>query len=202
MTASPAAADLPAGLVLAAGRSRRMGASKLTMPWKGDQSIVESVVSALRKGGVDRILVVVGVEAGPVELTLKDRRVEFVVNPNADRAEMLESIHFGLRALGDGPPAAVITPGDMPSLQPSTVAALLETWAEARQALCVPSYGGRRGHPVILPRRAWPDVLALGPEQSLRSYLRRHEKEIRHVEVPDPGIREDVDTPQDYRRDR
>jgi CTP:molybdopterin cytidylyltransferase MocA len=176
-----------------------MGASKLTLPWKSGGTIIEAVVALLRQGGVDRILVVVGGERQAIEAVLAKSGVELVENPDFAEGEMLSSIQVGLRALDDASPAALVTPGDLPGIQPSTVRFVVEAWTASGQAVCAPVHGGRRGHPVLLPRRVWPDVLGLRPGQSLRAYLREHRDEILHVEVEDAGIHADVDTPEDYR---
>jgi len=187
-----------AGLVLAAGRSRRMGSAKLTLPWRDGRTVVEAVVAALRDGGVGRIRVVVGGDRRAVEQALAGSNVEFVENPRFADDEMLGSIQVGLRAMGDDPTAALLTPGDLPAIRPATVRALIDAWGESGDAICVPVCEGRRGHPVLLPRRAWPEVLALASGESLRSYLRLHAAELRPVEVPDPGIHADIDSPADY----
>jgi|SRR3990172_3419865 len=187
-----------AGLVLAAGRSRRMGSAKLTLPWRDGRTVVEAVVAALRDGGVGRIGVVVGGDRRAVEQALAGSNVEFVENPRFADDEMLGSIQVGLRAMGDDPTAALLTPGDLPAIRPATVRALIDAWGESGDAICVPVCEGRRGHPVLLPRRAWPEVLALASGESLRSYLRLHAAELRPVEVPDPGIHADIDSPADY----
>ena len=186
-----------AGLILAAGRSRRMGSAKLTLPWR-DGTVVEAVVAALRGGGVGRILVVVGADQEAIEQALAGSGVEFVENPRYADGEMLGSIQVGLRAMGDGPRAALLTPGDLPAIQPATVRALIEAWLVSEDALCVPVNHGRRGHPVLLPRRTWPQVMALDPGESLRTYLRLHAADLRQVDVPDPGIHADIDSPEDY----
>jgi len=187
-----------AGLVLAAGRSRRMGSAKLTLPWRDGRTVVEAVVAALRDGGVGRIGVVVGGDRRAVEQALPGSNVEFVENPRFADDEMLGSIQVGLRAMGYDPTAALLTPGDLPAIRPATVRALIDAWGESGDAICVPVCEGRRGHPVLLPRRAWPEVLALASGESLRSYLRLHAAELRPVEVPDPGIHADIDSPADY----
>jgi len=100
-----------AGLVLAAGRSRRMGSAKLTLPWRDGRTVVEAVVAALRDGGVGRIGVVVGGDRRAVEQALAGSNVEFVENPRFADDEMLGSIQVGLRAMGDDPTAALLFPG-------------------------------------------------------------------------------------------
>jgi len=191
-----------AGLVLAAGQSKRMGAPKLTMPWAEGRTVVGCVVAALRGGGVGRILVVVGAERAAVEAALAGEAVETVVNERFAEGEMLLSIQVGLRAMPVQAQAAMIVPGDLPAIQPETVAAVADAWRADPTRLCAPVHGGRRGHPVVIPRRLWTEVLALREGESMRSFLRRYEAEIVRVDVPDPGIHKDIDTPEDYRRVR
>lgn len=186
-----------AGLVLAAGASRRMGASKLLLPW-GERTILGSVVEALRLGGLGPILVVVGVEGEAIAAALRDTGATIVVNSDPSNGDMLRSIQIGLRAMPEGIEAAAIMPGDLPGVRPATVAAILEARRQGAAGIVAPLRAGRRGHPVLLPRGIWAEVLALGPEASLRSYLRDHLSEITTVEVDDPGIHHDIDTPADY----
>jgi len=199
--AGTVASSAAAGLVLAAGRSRRMGSTKLVLPWR-DGTVVKAVVAALRGGGVGRILVVVGADREAIEQALAGSGVDFVENPRYTDGEMLGSIQVGLRAMGDETTAALLTPGDLPAIQPATVQALIEAWRASEDALCVPVFGNRRGHPVLLPRRTWAQVMALGPGESLRAYLRLHAADLRQVDVPDPGIHADIDSPEDYERRR
>ncbi len=186
-----------AGIVLAAGLSQRMGSPKLLLPWHG-RTVVESVVAVLREGGVDRILVVVGGDREAVERALGNEAVEFILNPRFTEGEMLLSIQAGLAAMGDEAQAALLTPGDLPSIRSATIRALLGAAEGAPDRICVPVHGGRRGHPVLIPRGYWSDLQALGEGQSLRGFLRAREGELLRVEVQDPGIHADIDTPADY----
>jgi len=187
------------GIVLAAGESLRMGSPKMLLPWHG-RSVVEAVVASLREGGLERILIVVGGGREGVEQALAGAQVGFAFNPAFARGEMLSSIQAGLRAMDDETEAAMLTPGDLPRIRPATVRAVMEAMAAAPARIGVPVYGGRRGHPVLVPRAYWPALLALGEGDSLRTFLRAHEDEIARVEVPDPGIHADLDTPSDYQR--
>ena len=78
------------------------------------------------------------------------------------------------------------------------MAALVNARKQGAGGIIAPVYGGRRGHPVLIPREAWPEVVALGPQDTLRTFLRRHASQIHIIEVDDPGIHADIDTPADY----
>ena len=199
---SAQAATEVVGLILAAGQSRRMGSPKLTLPWRGGVTVIETVVSALRDGGVPRVVVVVGEARAAIEQALARQAVEIVENRLAAEREMIGSIQTGLQALGSEVRAAVLTPGDLPELQPGTVRMVIAAWLTSPSRPCLPVFAGRRGHPVVLPRSHWAGVLGLGKGESLRSYLRLHRAEIQEVVVSDAGIRADIDTPEEYRAGR
>lgn len=144
------------------------------------------------------VVVVVGAEREGVEVALQGSGAVIAPNPDSASGDMLGSIKVGLRGLPPEVEAAGIMPGDLPRVRSSTVAALVTAWNQGARGIIAPVHGGRRGHPVLMPREAWPEVTALGPEDSLRTYLRRQASQILAVEVDDPGIHADIDTPADY----
>jgi molybdenum cofactor cytidylyltransferase len=103
-----------------------------------------------------------------------------------------------LRGLAADVEAAAVMPGDLPRVRPETVAELVSARRQGVGGIVAPVHGGRRGHPVLIPREAWPDIIALGPDETLRTYLRRHASQVWSVEVDDPGVHADIDTPADY----
>lgn len=186
-----------AGLVLAAGQSRRMGTSKLVLPWKNGQTVIETTVSALRRGGIERVVVVVGSDRDRVEQALAGLGIEFVDNPDYEEGGMLSSIQAGVLAMADEVESVMLLPGDLPGVRASTVEAVRRAWEGQPDRVCAPVHGSRRGHPLAIPRSRWDELLALRRGESLRTFLHRQEDVVR-VEVDDPGIHADLDTPQDY----
>lgn len=185
-------------VVLAAGRSSRMGRAKLLLPLSDGRPMVEHVVARLLQGGAAPVVVVVGAEAGVAEAA--ESTGARIVRASAESAEdMLTSLQQGLQALVDSPvEAALVQPGDMPFVQPSTVRSILDLWILERSLIVAPSHERKRGHPVCLAREAWEGIMALRPPSSLRDYLRQHAGEVRYLVVDDPGVVEDVDWPEDY----
>lgn len=190
-----------AAIVLAAGASRRMGRPKLTLPW-GGTSVIGQVVSVLQNAGLEHITVVTGAGREQVEQALAGYPVRFAYNSGYAQSEMLGSIQAGLRAMPPEAQAALITLGDQPQIRPATVAALLDAFASHPAPLILPSHHGRRGHPWLIRRDLWPDLLALRPPATPRDFLRAHADSILHLEWAEDSILRDLDTPEDYERER
>jgi molybdenum cofactor cytidylyltransferase len=190
-------------IVLAAGLSRRMGRFKLLLPWQG-QTVIGQVLTTLAQAGVDQILVVTGNRAEEVAAALPAGPARTVLNPRWAEGEMLSSIQAGLAALSSedrGIAAALLCLGDQPQMQAATVTALLAAGAATGwMRLLVPSYQMRAGHPILLPRWIWPAVLA-APDH-LRSVMAAHRAYIDYVTIDTPTILADLDTPEDYARER
>jgi molybdenum cofactor cytidylyltransferase len=188
-------------IILAAGESTRMGRSKLNLPLKDGRPIILHVVELFRSGGAQPIVVVTGGDRRAIEKALVDTEVGLIHNPDFASGEMISSVKVGLHALEEtSVQAALILPGDLPLLQPSTIEALLAAWRETYAPIIVPSYQHRRGHPLLLARSEWDAIQDLAPSQTLRDYMSRQEARIFYVETEDPGILQDMDTPEDYQR--
>lgn len=176
------------GVVLAAGASRRAGTIKALAELDGE-ALVARAIRTLREGGCDEVVVVVGPpHADAVAAAIGDaRRVD---NPAPERG-MLSSLQ---RALDDRWDAALVSLVDHPRVAPSTVRALIDAFAAGDAELVRPTWEGRAGHPYLVARSVF-DALregdpAIGP-RSIHAACRR-----RDVEVADPAIREDLDTPE------
>jgi molybdenum cofactor cytidylyltransferase len=188
-----------AAVILAAGRSRRMGRSKASLPWKDGKTLIAHMVSIFQDACVETIVVVAGENYVNVEKHLHGLGVQILADAKTSDVEMLASVKLGLQSLEKkAVEAALIMPGDHPLLLPSTVVALCEAWQGMSEKILAPSFGGRRGHPLLIPNVLWPEVLALAEGLSLRDFLERHEADIEYLVVEDPGVRFDVDTPEDY----
>jgi len=192
-----------AGVVLAAGLARRMGRSKLTLPW-GSRTIIEHVVRTLLAAGCAPVVVVTGGWRAAVEDAVAHLPVRCVFNPAHADGSMTRSLQVGLRALEPQAAlrAALVALGDQPGIPVVVVRRLLRAWAQEPDAVWHPEHGGRRGHPWVLPRRAWPALLAWPPDAPVRDFLRGLDLPQRRLPVATPAIHRDVDTPADYAAQR
>lgn len=188
-------------LILAAGLSSRMqGQHKILLPWKEDRTILEHIVAVLRVGGVETITVITGYKAEDVEQSAARAGAATVHNANYAAGEMLSSLKVGLAALPSDAEAALIALGDQPRIQPQTVAAILAAYQTSSSSIIAPSYQMRRGHPILLARSIWEQVLALPDSATLRDVLQAHP--IQYVLIDNDSILSDVDTPDDYQQER
>jgi len=183
-------------VVVAAGLSTRMGRFKLTLPWD-DTTVIGRVVQSLMQAGLEDIVVVTGHRADNVTQALTGLTARTVFNPDYETGEMLSSIRVGLQALHTLAQAALICLGDQPQMEVATVRAVLSAAREdGWQQVIVPSYQRRAGHPILLPRGVWPDVLTT--TGTLRDIMRAQGERIRYVDVDTPTVLADLDTPRDY----
>lgn len=189
-----------AAIVLAAGRSTRMGRSKQTLPW-GDTTMIGEVVRRLQASGVSEIVVVTGAERKSVEAALAAAPVRFVFNPDFETSEMARSLQIGLRSLPENCLAALVALADQPRLDAGVAQMVIQRWRETQAQVAVPVYQGQRGHPLLFDRSTWADLFRLPAEANPRDFLRAAGR-IESVEVPTDAILRDIDTPDDYERER
>jgi molybdenum cofactor cytidylyltransferase len=185
-------------IVLAAGRSRRMGTQKLLLPF-GPSTVIGRVVDQVQRSAVDRILVVVGEDRARLIEALGDRPVQWVLNPEA-LGDMLSSVRCGLRALPPEDAGVLVVLGDQPGITAAAVDGLLQAFRSGAGRIVVPSCGGRRGHPLLLDRCYVGELLEHFDGVGLRGFLRAHAAEVIEVPLPASAILEDMDEPADYLR--
>ena len=183
-------------IVLAAGRSQRMGANKLLLPFAGS-SVIARVVDAHLGAPAASVIVVVRPRDSRLREALGGRRVVFVENPDAG-GDMLSSLRCGLRALPVSAETVVVSPADQPSLEPGLVRRMLAAFHERGAGILVPVHEGRRGHPVVFAARYQNELLTSHDGIGLRGLLQHHAAAVIEWPTADAAVREDLDTPADY----
>lgn len=190
-----------AAIVLAAGRSIRMGRPKLLLPW-GAGTVIERVVNVLAQAGLQQIVVVTGAGAEQVQAALSTTSATCVLNPRFSEDQMSYSLAAGFAALPETAQAALIALGDQPQIEVEVTHQVLSAYRQTMAPLVIPSFHQRRGHPWIVRRELWTEITALGSDQTMRQVINRHAAEIHHVVVERDSILKDLDTPQDYEREK
>ena len=176
------------GVVLAAGLSSRSGQYKMALPLDG-KTVIEWSVEGMYEIA-SRILVVVGWQAEQIRSLLAPyRRVEFVPNEGF-REGMFSSVKAGIAHVRA--PRFFLLPGDHPLIDAKVYSQMLS----AKGDIVIPTFGGRRGHPVLIGSHLIPEILRSSDSANLRDYIRT--KGHTEVEVDQEGILIDIDTLEDY----
>ena len=187
-------------IVLAAGRSKRMGVQKLLLPFAG-KTVIEHIVDEVAASSVRHIVVVTGADGRAVAAALNGRRLVIVPNPEFD-SEMLESVRCGLAALPRNCAAMLIVLGDQPAVRREWVAKLSAVFREYEgKKIVVPVHDGHRGHPMLIPNRFREELLTRHKEEGIRGLLDAHEEDVVRVQWGGSEVLADMDYPEDYRRE-
>ena len=185
--------DFVAGLVLAAGGSRRLGRPKQLLPYRG-ATLLDHTVSTARACGFDQLVVALGGGSGEVRARVDLAGADVVVNDGYGEG-CSSSIAVAMGALDPAASVLVLLLGDQPGVAPETVRALLAARGDAPLAVC--RYDDGRGHPFAFDRSRFADLRALHGDKAVWKLLDRRANEV--VEVPIPGrVPLDVDTWADY----
>ncbi len=180
------------GILLAAGRSTRMGRDKLRLDWEGRPVVARALDVLLACPDLAEILVVT---RPGVRLPLPPGRWRGVENPQADEG-MASSLRAGITASSECA-YYVLALGDMPCVGPRVVDALVAAFRAGGADAVVPVHDGRRGHPVLLSAAWRTDLMALGGDRGARDLLRARADRVLDLSVGDPGVLVDVDRPED-----
>jgi CTP:molybdopterin cytidylyltransferase MocA len=184
-----------AAILLAAGRSERMGAFKPLLPF-GNKTVVEACVQYLHDSGIPKIIVVVGHRADEIRELFSTSSVSFAVNPDP-ASEMNISIACGIQQIPESARATLVALVDHPAVSADVVETLKAEW-ERGARLVVPTWQGRGGHPVLIDLGLRSELLSLNPARGLKALFEAHRDEVKRVPVNSPYIARDIDTWDDY----
>jgi molybdenum cofactor cytidylyltransferase len=192
----PAADGRRAGaIVLAAGRSTRMGGPNKLLAEIGGKPLVRFVAEQALASRAAPVIVVTGHERAKVEAALAGLRVRFVHNPDF-AAGLSTSLKAGLAGLPAEVDGAIVCLGDMPQVTAALIDRMLEAFDPARGALVVvPTIDGKRGNPVVWSRRFFPDLMALEGDVGARHLIATYADAVTDVPLEDSAALTDVDTP-------
>jgi len=186
-----------AGVIPCAGESSRMGTPKALLD-AGGSTFLEKVIGTLEEGGCTPVVVVVADSDGP--LAERAHATGALVEVNEYPGDgPITSLRVGLSALGDDVAGCAFLPVDHPLVRASTVAQLIASLQTSDAPIVAPRYLGERGHPVLFRRIVFAELFEEDLAEGARTVVHRHLSELAHVDVRDPGVLADIDTPDDYR---
>ena len=189
-------------IVLAAGRSSRMGRAKATLPLGNVDTFLTRIVRTLLDADVDDVVVVVGHEADAIveSFAASGLPARFVVNPEYDRGQ-LSSIIVGLGVVDrPGVAAVLVTLVDVPLVTTHTVRAVLDCYRRTRARVVRPTSGARHGHPLLVDRSLFDALRTADPAAGAKPIVRAHASAAGDLAIEDEGAFTDIDTIDEYTR--
>jgi len=189
-------------VVLAAGRSSRMGRAKATLSVDATDTFLTRIVRTFLEAGVDDMIVVVGHEADAIvsSFSASGLPARFVVNHEYDRGQW-SSLVAGLGVVDrPGVSAALITLVDVPLVTSETVRAVIDCYRRTRAPVVRPTSGTRHGHPLLVDRSLFHELRAADPAAGAKPIIRAHASTAGDLDIADEGAFLDIDTEEDYRK--
>ena len=186
-------------IVLAAGESRRMGCQKLLLPF-GGKTVIGHVVDELLRSDIEAVYVVVGHQGNRIAEELSPRPITIVANPDYKRG-MLSSVRCGLQALPQQCETVVVALGDQPAITSELVNDIVRASSSTDKQILVPTYQGKRGHPLLFSIHYCDEIMTSFDTVGLRGLLLAHPEDIFELSVSTPDVLSDMDYPEDYRRE-
>ena len=186
------------GIMLAAGESRRMGYPKPLLRI-GRQTFIEHIAGTML-AVVPRLVIVLGAHSDRVRAAIPhDARITIVENPNYARGQ-LSSLKVGLSAIQSHAAGALVHLGDHPMVRAETFQAMVNYYDETGNPIVIARHNGHRGHPVIFDRAMFSELESAPEEEGARHVVNADPSRVAYVDLPDPGINLDLDTPSDLAR--
>jgi 4-nitrophenyl phosphatase len=187
-----------AGVLLAAGASTRFGQPKQLLDWGGVPLVTHMADTALA-AGLDPMVAVLGHAAEEVRAALANTQVQPVMNWRW-REGLSTSVQIGLAMLPPDSTGVVLLQCDQPLVTPNLLQRLISRFEETAAPIVYPAHGGQRATPVLFARSLFPELAAVTGDQGGRVVIACHAEEAATVEVEDPDVLMDIDTPEEYRQ--
>lgn len=197
----------------AAGQSRRMGQSKLLLPW-GKTTVIEHLLNRLLEADIASISMLIRED----DAALNDRLTAFRAAQSFDQSrrwrvlhaaqppdEMCDSVALVLNyvtkvGFAEDTDGWMLVPADSVAVEPATLNSLLEQWRRGGQDILIPTHAGRRGHPALFAWSLASRIVEIPADHGINWLCTRPEYRISEFPVDDPAVLADLDTPDDYDR--
>jgi molybdenum cofactor cytidylyltransferase len=186
-------------LVLAAGKSSRMGQQKLLLPFD-NKSMIKTVVEKSINSNADQTIVVIGSHNKELTRELAEYSLLLVENTRFEEG-MLSSVQVGFAAIQPDSDAAIVLLGDQPMVSEEVINRLISVFQKTAKGLIIPTFNGKRGHPVLISSKYQESIQLLNPEIGLRDLFLKNSQDILEIEVQSDNVLKDIDTPEDYQRE-
>lgn len=187
-----------AGVILAAGKGDRIGGNKALLKID-NTSFLETISTNLQRAQCNPTMVVCGSSASRVSEEAKRLSLDILINEDWEQGQFssLKKALIDLHSKVDG---AMVCLVDHPLVLPETYMKLVNAFSGSSDNIIQPVFNGRRGHPIILPKKIIAEVIHAEDGMTLRDIIKRHKSLAVQIGTDDPGILHDIDTVEDYKR--
>ncbi len=190
---------LLAAAVLAAGESRRMGQAKALLPYRG-HTFLEHLIDVTRHPRIGLLRVILGARAEEILAKVELEHTAVVLNPEWQKGQ-LSSIQAAVRSLpANMTEGLLVCPVDQPLVSPALVAMLIEAFDSTGKPIALPTYKGKRGHPVLFRSSLYQELLAAAPEIGARAVVWAHAAELVEVPTEEEGVVLNLNDPATLKR--
>lgn len=186
-------------IVLAAGKSTRMGRQKLLLRYDG-KPMIRSIVEKTISSNASPTIVVIGSHKEEVKNELTDCSVLLSENERFEEG-MLSSVQTGFSAVPPESEGVLVLLGDQPMVSETVINRLISVFQKTAKGLIIPTFNGKRGHPVLISSKYKQSINSLNPEMGLRELFLKNSRDILEIEVQTEDVLKDIDTPEDYQRE-
>jgi CTP:molybdopterin cytidylyltransferase MocA len=184
-----------AALLLAAGQSKRMGRNKQLLPLS-DKPFIRHCLDNLLEAGLQHIIVVLGANGQEIKPVISDLPVSIAWN-TAQKSDMAGSVRAGMGMLPERVTGVLVCLGDHPLVQAATIQTVITCSNEHPEKIVIPEYAGKKGHPTLFPRAVLEEIFTVA---TLRDIVHRDADRLALLDIADPGVTIDIDTPDDFQR--
>lgn len=186
-------------IILAAGESTRMGFPKMLLDFNG-KSMLESVITNVVESEVDVIFVVLGAFREELEKIVSKTFAKCCYNDDYKNG-MLSSVKCGFRNIPSGSEAVLVFQGDQPLITPKVINEVVKAFRNSGKGIIIPVHKNRRGHPLMVDKKYFHEIVKLDPGEGLRSLSRKFPDDIYEVVTDEAGILRDFDTFEEYKNE-
>jgi len=185
--------------ILSGGESRRMGTPKALLPYRG-KTFIEHLIEVTRHPRVGVTRIVLGAHVEEIRKTLGGNAANVVVNAEWQKGQ-LSSIQAAIRSLpAGGTDGLILCPVDHPIVSAELFKKLIEAFDTSGKAIALPTYHGKRGHPVIFRATLYDELLAAPPDVGARQVVWAHATDIAEVATEEEGVILNLNDPESLRR--
>jgi molybdenum cofactor cytidylyltransferase len=189
---------LVSAILLAAGKSERMGQNKLLLPF-GGRTVIQRTLDSLIASRVGEIIVVLGSRAQEINASIGNRRALVVLNPNFARG-MSTSLIIGFGMVSSQARFVIVALGDQPLITPRVYNQLVEAAQNSEKGIVLPVYKGERGNPIVISTSYRADILKQRGDIGGRELLRQYPTDILEVPVECEGVVVNINTKEEYEK--